>query len=617
MSHSLSPDLIRTNTNTYVKPQFSNVLKIIIENRDYSLWNIIPYNTEENGSSISQDLLGFHCYPNPINEKLFSKDIFSFDNPNNKITVIESPIRNKKEIPGILVLENNKTFGRTQNKKRLYYKCIPNDRQLPIFLVPYEIQLGFSKIQQNKFVTFRFDSWEDKHPHGVLVQTIGTVDNLECFYEYQLYCRDLHVSITPFIKKTREKIEKMGEQELTNRIIEHYGYGSTDFMNDRRKTHNVFSMDPEGCVDIDDAISIHPTENGYEISVYIANVVFWLETFQLWEHFTERISTIYLPDKRRPMLPILLSENLCSLQKEKERFAFTMVVHIDNEGNIQNTKIINTFIVVKENYAYEEPKLLKNKDYQLLLDITQKMDSTTKDSHDVVAFWMILMNTYCGELMRKNKRGIFRSSRFLRVPVQNMNTQAYTNETARFLNMWNNVSGEYSLYKEGEQLKHTCLNKETYVHITSPIRRIVDTINQFILIKDLNLIQKISNEGEHFIEKWFSQIEKLNNIMKSIRKVQSDCELVNKCFMNPEIMNREYKGIIIERTSLNNDLRGFSQYTVYLEDLKIVSRISCKLDLQELSIYMFRIYLFEDEEKIQKKIRLQIISSQCSSKIIE
>ena len=570
--------------------------QIIIENRDYSLWNIIPCYTEEKGYSI-----------NPINEKLFSKDIFSFNNQNhnNKMTLIESPIRNKKEIPGILVLENNKTFGRTPNKKRLYYKCIPNDKQLPIFLVPYEIQLGFSKIQQNKFVTFRFDSWENKHPHGVLVQTIGTVDNLECFYEYQLYCRNLHVSITPFIKKTREKIEKFGEQDLTNRIIEHYGYGyeNPDLINDRRKTHNVFSMDPEGCVDIDDAISIHPTENGFEISVYIANVVFWLETFQLWEHFTDRISTIYMPDKRRPMLPILLSENLCSLQKEKERFAFTMVVQIDNGGNIQNTKIINTFIVVKENYAYEEPKLLKNKDYQLLLDITQKMDPNTKDSHDVVAFWMILMNTQCGELMQKNKRGIFRSSRFLRVPVQNMNTQAYTNETARFLNMWNNVSGEYSLYKEGEQLKHACLNKETYVHITSPIRRIVDTINQFILLKDLNLIQKISNEGEQFIEKWFSQIEKLNSIMKSIRKVQSDCELVNRCFMNPEIMNKEYKGIIVERICE----RGFSQYTVYLEELKIVSRISYKSELQELSTYLFRIYLFEDEEKIQKKIRLQIL----------
>ena len=465
--------------------------QIIIENRDYSSWNIIPCYTEENSYSI-----------NPINEKLFSKDIFSFKN-NNKMTLIESPIRNKKEIPGILVLENNKTFGRTPNKKRLYYKCIPNDKQLPVFLVPYEIQLGFSKIQQNKFVTFRFDSWEDKHPHGVLVQTIGTVDNLECFYEYQLYCRDLHVSITPFIKKTREKIEKFGEQDLTNRIIEHYcnGYENPDFMNDRRKTHNVLSMAPEGCVDIDDAISIHPTENGFEISVYIANVVFWLETFQLWEHFTERISTIYMPDKRRPMLPILLSENLCSLQKEKERFSFTMVVQIDNEGNIQNTKIINTFIVVKENYAYEEPKLLKNRDYQLLLDITQKMDPNTKDSHDVVAFWMILMNTHCGELMQKNKRGIFRSSRFLRVPSKNMNTQAYSNETSRFLNMWNNVAGEYSLYKEGEELKHVCLNKETYVHITSPIRRIVDTINQFILLKDLNLIQKISNEGEQFIEK--------------------------------------------------------------------------------------------------------------------
>ena len=98
--------------------------QIIIENRDYSSWNIIDL---ESNKKIE--------YPfNPINEKLFSKDIFSFFD--NKITLIESPTRNKKEIPGILILEDNKTFGRTQNKKRLYYKCIPNDKKLPVFLVP-------------------------------------------------------------------------------------------------------------------------------------------------------------------------------------------------------------------------------------------------------------------------------------------------------------------------------------------------------------------------------------------------------------------------------------------------------------------------------------------------
>ena len=124
-------------------------------------------------------------------------------------------------------------------------------------------------------------------------------------------------------------------------------------------------------------------------------------------------------------------------------------------------------------------------------------------------------------------------------------------------------------------------------------------------MKDLCLIKKISKEGEHTINKWFSQMDYLNKIMKSIRKVQSDCDLVFRCFQHPEMMGQEYKGVVLEKTKREN---GLFCYTVYLEDLKMVSRTLTKKDLVELSIQTFRIFLFEDEDKIQKKIRLQMIS---------
>ena len=587
--------------------------QIIIENRDYSSWNIIDL---ESNTKIEYPL-------NPINEKLFSKDIFSFFD--NKNILIESPIRNKKEIPGILILEDNKTFGRTQNKKRLYYKCIPNDKKLPVFLVPYEIQLGFYKVQKNRYVTFRYDSWEDKHPHGVLVQNLGTIDTLEIYYEYQLYCNDLHISITPLIKKTRELIENIPEENLIQQILENPDYN----IEDRRNTHHVFSIDPEGCVDIDDAMSIqfleedefletlsthssstefkrNSTPNGskfLEISIYIANVVFWLDSFQLWDYLTERISTIYMPDRKRPMLPNLLSENLCSLQKKKDRLAFTMVIKVDMKGVIHDVKIINSIIHVKHNYVYEEPILIKNPEYNELKKITQLMDPNVKDSHDVVTFWMIFMNSHCGELLRTKGKGIFRSSVFYN-SRDNKNLGEFSEETNRFLTMWNNVSGEYKLYEDGKDLQHDCLGVKTYVHITSPIRRLVDTINQMIIMKEYDLIKKLSDHGEQFIENWFLKIEKINNIMKSIRKVQNDCDLVYKCFNNPEIMEREYTGIILEKKKNDN---GLFIYSVYLEELKMISRTKTKMDILEFSIQKVKIYLFEEEEKKERKIRLEII----------
>ena len=49
-----------------------------------------------------------------------------------------------------------------------------------------------------------------------------------------------------------------------------------------------------------------------------------IEYFDLWNSFTDSVSTIYLPNKRRSMLPTLLSENLCSLLENESRIAFCM-----------------------------------------------------------------------------------------------------------------------------------------------------------------------------------------------------------------------------------------------------------------------------------------------------
>ena len=74
---------------------------------------------------------------------------------------------------------------------------------------------------------------------------------------------------------------------------------------DRLKQY-VFTVDNEDTRDYDDAISINSTETGYIISVYISNVALWMETYNLWNSFSERISTIYLPDQKRPMIPSIL-----------------------------------------------------------------------------------------------------------------------------------------------------------------------------------------------------------------------------------------------------------------------------------------------------------------------
>mgnify|MGYP003670846207 FL=1 len=131
--------------------------------------------------------------------------------------------------------------------------------------------------------------------------------------------------------------------------------------------------------------------NGDILSIYIANVPILMEHFNLWSSFSERISTIYLPDRKCPMMPSLLSENLCSLLENKERFAFCMDIKIKNH-EIIDVSFKNVLIRVKKNYRYDDNTLNQDDMYKKILILSQNLTKKykyvkeIKDSHDLVAY---------------------------------------------------------------------------------------------------------------------------------------------------------------------------------------------------------------------------------------
>lgn len=214
-----------------------------------------------------------------------------------------------------------------------------------------------------------------------------------------MYRRGLHVSLTPFVKASRIILR---DSNPIQKILDNYQ------IEDLRSIKNVFTIDPADCTDFDDAFSV-VEENGIAtINIFIANVFLWLETYGLWEHMTNRVSTIYLPDKKRPMLPPLLSDNLCSLKQGEDRFAFVMSVKYDMQTlePIDNPVFKNVLINIQKNYDYEDKKLEKNPAYKVLRTLAK-----TDDSHDVVAFWMIRMNVSAAEHLRNQGKGIFRTGK--------------------------------------------------------------------------------------------------------------------------------------------------------------------------------------------------------------
>ena len=116
-----------------------SLLKININHRDYSNWTILDADTLLQLDKISLTSLFVDVEFDPIQHKLFTGDVFALEN--GIVTIHNSPVRNMQDIPAVLILADNKTYGRTKvTKGKLLYKCIPDDIRLPIFLVPYEIK---------------------------------------------------------------------------------------------------------------------------------------------------------------------------------------------------------------------------------------------------------------------------------------------------------------------------------------------------------------------------------------------------------------------------------------------------------------------------------------------
>ena len=586
------------------------LFKIIIDNRSYATWNIITANTLE---PVSIDL---KC--NPIEHKLFTGDIFTLNN--DEIEINNSPVRNVDNIPGVLVITNNKTYGRSKGtngngtsktNNRLLYKCIPDDTRIPAFLVPYEIKnVGFSKVFSNLYVTFRFLSWTDKHPHAVLTQTIGPVDVLDNFYEYQLYCKSLNSSIQKFTKDTTKAInEKDGKHDA---FIENLCVTYPQ-IEDRTSWH-IFTIDPAKSLDYDDAFSIKQIDNNtVMLSIYIANVTIWMDTLNLWQSFSQRISTIYLPDCKRPMLPTILSDCLCSLQSNASRIAFVMDIMIDGDNNIISIKYSNCIIRVFKNYVYEEPDLLKNTNYLKLIDIVKKISkkykyiSSVKNSHDVVCYLMILMNYQCAKELLKTKSGVFRST-IVKTKENIVLPDSVPEDVVKYIKIWNSTCGQYidvSSINDDEVdtiIKHEFLEMDAYIHITSPIRRLVDLLNIIKFQQNLGLIALSENASEFYL-KWIQQIDYINVTMRAIKKIQNDCSLLDMCYNDPEKLDKLYDGYCFDKLVRND---GLYQFIVYLPELKLTSRITARENMDNYDKKQYKLYLFSNEEKCKKKIRLQI-----------
>jgi len=128
---------------------------------------------------------------------------------------------------------------------------------------------------------------------------------------------------------------------------------------DMRDT-TTFTIDPEDAKDFDDAISFKKLENGhYEIGIHIADVTYYVQPGTLLEEEAfHRATSVYLVDRTIPMLPERLSNGLCSLRPNEDKFTFSAIFELDNNGTIHDEWFGRTITHSDRRFAYEEAQAI-------------------------------------------------------------------------------------------------------------------------------------------------------------------------------------------------------------------------------------------------------------------
>jgi hypothetical protein len=254
--------------------------------------------------------------------------------------------------------------------------------------------------------------------------------------------------------------------------------------------------------------------------------------------------------------------------------------------------------------------LIANQDYNLLFSQCKilckkyKYINNIRNSHDLVSYLMILMNSHCALEMKTYKCGIFRSTLIKSMDVL---PEHLPENIAKFITIWKSSTGIYidgkNLDNVDSTMRHNLLHLDSYAHITSPIRRIADLLNIIILQQNMNIIQ-LSESAYKFYDNWLQQLDYINTTMRSIRKLQCDCSLLDMCSNNSSILETVYSGYIFDKIRRND---GLFQYIIYIPKLKMTSRITMRNDFEDYSVKNFKLYLFQDEMRFKKKIRVHCI----------
>lgn len=249
----------------------------------------------------------------------------------------------KIEYSNISNEEENDSIVGIYKKSRNFGFVVPNDKTLgEDIYIPKKKCAG---AKNNQVVVVKIDkkSDKDKRPEGTIIEILGKmdeagVDMLSLIKEYKLP----NEFPQPVIDEALQISQTIDEKNIAQRV---------DLRNEE-----IFTIDGEDAKDLDDAVNVKKNDDGtYTLGVHIADVSYYVKSgSKLDKEAIKRGTSIYMMDRVIPMLPKELSNGICSLNENQDRFTISVIMKINEKGKVVESRIFKSVIKTTRRMNYHD-----------------------------------------------------------------------------------------------------------------------------------------------------------------------------------------------------------------------------------------------------------------------
>jgi len=266
----------------------------------------------------------------------------------------------KPEAEVIEIIESKKrTFvGKVQISRNIAFLVTEDKTLAHDIFIPSEMLKG---ARNNDKAIVQIVEWPEdaKNPIGEVVDVLGVSGKNDT---------EMHAILAEFglPYKYPEKVEAAAEQ-IPNVITESDRTAREDF-----RAVPTLTIDPHDAKDFDDALSIRKTGNGHwEVGVHIADVSYYVKPNTIIDKEAyDRATSVYLVDRTIPMLPEQLCNVLCSLRPQEEKLCFSVIFELNEQAEVQSSRICRTIIQSDRRFSYEEVQdIIEGKDGDMKSEI--------------------------------------------------------------------------------------------------------------------------------------------------------------------------------------------------------------------------------------------------------